>query len=390
MSVLSKLRNSGFGLKGMGVKLIRTFSIVMIVSAIILAVKDFRLSSMSRTGPEPLQPNSSGIVVYRAAMESFDVDSGTVVSDMHVLFSTVQQKESFNPISSYPSSFYCQTGNGFALDLANPIIYVSGPGNSQFTDLGRLYSSDGLRAIQDVQPLGPCDPKQAGAGFTQVTELNHPHLGRFIELGYGRSQLYAVGDSREFPFDKYLVIYRIWVPVLLQLPDGRYIGVLGIHEIDNHVPGFLLRYATAKEIETWSKPTLADSLTAPIAYDDSMWSGRQNAVVLERPLFLKVISIVLAVVLALYLVWFAIREETDKLTPDILGFFLTVWAIRAALSVGAPKIPTLIDYGALCFYIAFLAVVSWKFTRSRPGNGSEERQSASQIAPHPVKQKNRH
>jgi len=112
-------------------------------------------------------------------------------------------------------------------------------------------------------------------------------------------------DPRKFPFDKYLVVYRVWLPVLAQQPDGKVVGILGSHEVDNHIAGFSFKYASPHEIETWSVPTISQSSGTPIRYDESMWAGRQNAIVLERSRFLKVITVFLAVVLSLYLVWFA-------------------------------------------------------------------------------------
>ncbi len=334
--------------------LVSTSAFLLVILAMALAWNDFR---RSRT-PELDQPRSSGILVYRAILDSFDVDTRIVRGDVVALFSTVPRKSVGSTVATYPAPFYCQSDEKLLIDFSKVTIF-KGPTDSWLVDLGRMYSEEGLKGIQDIQPLGPCDPTQPNSGFT-VAQTNH-WWGQYLYLAGSHAALLAVGNPRIFPFDHYLVVYRTWIPLLVQTSNGRIIGVLGLHEVENNIPGFSIRYAAPHEIETWPIPKAAQAGT--INYNESMWAGKQNAVVVERPLFLKAVTLFLAAVLTVYLIYFALARQLDKLLPDVLGFFLTVWAIRAAISVGAPKIPTLVDYGALCFYVGFVAVVLLKFAR---------------------------
>jgi len=300
----------------------------------------------------PDQRHSSGLVLYRVTLDSFDVDTRIVRSHAQVLFSKVPVKAEETRSNGYPEPFYCQSDEPFRVDLFNAKVFIGFGGMPQFFDLGRSFSQSGLRVIQDVEPLGPCDPAEPGSGF-----VTHNLLAQ--------AELFAIGDPKKFPFDRYLVIYRMWCPVLVQRPDGKYLGVLGFNQIDNRLAGFSMRYPSPQEIETWATPVFVDAGRPRVRYQEEMWAGRQVAVILERGLFVRAIAVFLALVVLGYLCWIAVMREARTWFPDILGFFLTVWAIRGALSVGAPKVATVIDYSALCFYVGFIGVFLWKVARGR-------------------------
>jgi hypothetical protein len=337
-------------------------SILLLLFAIFLAWRDF---TTPRVASPPAQPHSSGILIYRVTLDSFDIDTRIIRGDLRVLLSKVPTKSASSQVTKYPPAFYCSNNALFTLDLASSPVFVDASPGTGIEDLGRTYVAGGLRAIQDVLPLGQCDPSAPGSKFVRIAGPPQPQFGTFAQLGHGQAELFAVGDPRMFPFDKYLVVYRVWVPVLVQRSGGRYVGILGFNEVDNHVPGFFVRYATPRELETWPAVATRGSHPVQIKYDESMWAGKQEAVVLERSSFFQAITIFLALVACGYLVWFAFTKHPNRWFPDILGFFLTVWAIREALSVGAPRTPTLIDYSALCFYVAFISVMLWKFARER-------------------------
>jgi hypothetical protein len=52
----------------------------------------------------------------------------------------------------------------------------------------------------------------------------------------------------------------------------------------------------------------------------------------------------------------AVTADTKQLTFNVVGYFFSIWAIRAPLAVGAPK-TTLMDYVTLGLY-AILVVVA--------------------------------
>jgi hypothetical protein len=317
------------------------FSILLIASTILFAWRDLRQEPAAKA---PDQPHSSGLVRYQVTLDSFDINTQTVHARAQVFFSPVPVKSRDAQITDYPQPFYCQSQDPFRVDLSKPSVFVGFGGRVQFSDLGRTYSQGGLRRIQDVQPLGPCDPKQTEFGFVQYS----------IPV---QAELYAVGDSRKFPFDRYLLIYRVWTPVLVQRPDGGYLGILGLNDVDSKLAGFSMKYPSSRQIETWSTPPIADQNLPPVTYNEQMWAGRQVAVTLERGFFIQGITIFLGGVVLVYLFLFAfVRKKKETWTPDILGFFITVWAIRSALSVGGPNTATVIDYAALCSYVCFIGI----------------------------------
>lgn len=336
-------------------RLVPLLSVLLVVSTLLLAWRDLR---QKPNATPPNQPHSSGLVVYLVTLDSFDVDTQTVRSHARVLFNRVPLKSGLSKVTSYPPPFYCQADNPFSLDLSKPTIFAGFGGRPQFFDLGKAYSQGGLRWIQDVQPLGPCDPTLPHSGFVKFTVQTEANL-------------YAVGDPRMFPFDRYLVIYRIWCPVLVKEAGGGYLGILGFNEVDSRLAGFSMKYATPRELETWSNPSLLDLKQKQPDFEGSMWAGRQVAVVLERGLFLRVVTVLLGLVILGYLCWFGLTSRSRAWFPDVLGFFLTVWAIRGALSAGAPHVATIVDYGALSSYVGFIAVFLWKSARKRGAQNSE-------------------
>jgi hypothetical protein len=175
-------------------RLVPSFSVLLVGFIVLLAWRDLRHTSVA-TPPD--QPHSSGLVVYLVTLDSFDVESQTVRSHARIVFNRVPLKSELSKVTSYPPPFYCQADNPFRVDLSNPSVLVGFGGKPQFFDLGKAYSQGGLRWIQDTQPLGPCDPTQSNSGFVNFNLQ-------------GEADLYAVGDPRMFPFDRYLVIYRIW------------------------------------------------------------------------------------------------------------------------------------------------------------------------------------
>lgn len=331
-------------------------SLLLVTWVVVAAWRDLRRQPIPKA---PDQPHSSGLIRYEVTLESFDVDTQIVRAVAQVTFDPVPMKPQSALITTYPSPFYCQGNTQFALGLSNPVLFVGFNGKPQFGDLGWAFSQGGLRAIQDVQPLGPCDPNQAGSNFVHYVLP-------------AQTELYAVGDPRRFPFDQYLVIYRMWIPVLIQKQGGGYVGVLGLNEVTDKLTGFKMRYPGPREIEAWARRENINPRFKAVGYNKQMWAGRQMAVILERGVFIRTITIVLALVVFVYLVSFAFQsKKKENLVPDILGFFLTVWAIRSALSVGGPDVATFIDYGALLFYICFIGILLCKYAKQARENLDE-------------------
>lgn len=350
----------------LGLRLMPLLSAVLVIAAALTAWRDLRREQSPKP---PDQPYSSGLVRDQVTLDSFDIDTQTVRAHAQVYFDSVPSKPQAAHLTTYPQTFYCQADAQFRLDLSNPILFVGFNGQPQFGDLGRPFSQGGLRLIQDVQPLGPCDPTQSGAGFVKYA----------LPV---QTALYAVGDPRRFPFDRYLVIYRIWSPILIEKPGGGFVGILGLNETDSNITGFSMAYPSAQTIEGWTVGTNRDPRFQNVGYREDMWAGRQMAVVLERGLFMRATTIILALVVFAYLVRFAFqRAEKEKLVPDILGFFLTVWAIRSALSVGGPHFATVIDYGALLLYITFIGILLAKVSRRARLTLDEEPVAGQKDAP---------
>ena len=88
-----------------------------------------------------------------------------------------------------------------------------------------------------------------------------------------------------------------------------------------------------------------------------MWRDGRIVLVLERPLFPKFFAVFFGAIALAWIVIIAMSSDSKQLSLNVLGYFLAIWAIRTPLAVGAPKVPTLMDYVTLGLY-AFLVAVA--------------------------------
>jgi len=92
-------------------------------------------------------------------------------------------------------------------------------------------------------------------------------------------------------------------------------------------------------------------------YRADMWRDGRIVLVLERPLFPKFFAVFFGAIALAWIVIIAMSSDSKQLSLNVLGYFLAIWAIRTPLAVGAPKVPTLMDYVTLGLY-AFLVAVA--------------------------------
>ena len=99
-----------------------------------------------------------------------------------------------------------------------------------------------------------------------------------------------------------------------------------------------------------------------------MWREGDILLVIERPLFPKFFAAFFGIVALLWIAVVAISSDPKQLSLNVFGYFLAIWAIRAPLAAGAPKVSTLMDYVTLGMYAilvaAALARFIWGFRKS--------------------------
>ena len=83
--------------------------------------------------------------------------------------------------------------------------------------------------------------------------------------------------------------------------------------------------------------------------------GINGGIVLERPRLLRLITILLALVTFIFLVFLAFQRDVTALMWQSLGFFATVWAARNILLTNVTVFPVVVDYVSI--YVYFLAAL---------------------------------
>jgi hypothetical protein len=184
------------------------------------------------------------------------------------------------------------------------------------------------------------------------------------------------GDSWLYPFDKYLIVAQVRCAVFVRpVTPGlkQYFWIPGDgYTLSSKLPNFLVRNATERDVESFLKSMEPDTNPKEVAkkYRPDTWRDGLILVVLERPLFPKFFAsffLILAVVGIGVIIKYS---GTKKLGLNIFGYFLALWAIRAPLAAGAPKVPILMDYVTLGLYAllvaAALSKLIWGFRATSP------------------------
>jgi len=246
---------------------------------------------------------------------------------------------------------------------------------SPFTifDLGEGYRSAGLWLAQSE--IGTARLKKPPQNFThEVPGTVHQYLT-------------AIGNPRLYPFDRYLVMGRLYWTAMATVDGKQFATIPGeYYSMEFRIPGFKFREATGKELERWdsaSKRTI-DYMTrtqstagedtkgylADIeqSYKPELWHKRRFAIVLMRPYFLQYFTCFLGTIALASVIGIGFSSKPKQLAINAIAYFLGLWGVRGALSADAPKTATLIDYAVLVFYGLLVATVVcrllWGFPRS--------------------------
>ena len=223
-------------------------------------------------------------------------------------------------------------------------------GPVEVRDLGPAFEMDGLIPLV-LLPEWPLI-SEPSPGFTR--EAPRPLV---VELS-------AVGDPQLYPFDRYVVIGMANSDVLASFDQKSFEDIAGERtEVYLRASGFVLRDAGSKELDEW--PTAAnkaairrDGQFESRVFQDFVKSTTKDeffAVVLQRPFFLKFLSIFLLAIVLVSMAFSILHSEAKAFGAQALGYFLGLWAARQILVAGGPKTFTTVDYTVLILYCVLAA-----------------------------------
>ncbi|MCU1320974.1 MAG: hypothetical protein JWM43_623 [Acidobacteriaceae bacterium] len=234
----------------------------------------------------------------------------------------------------------------------------------QMTDMSSDFDSFGIASVQgrlrNILKRPEFSSKQPGKYTQQFKMLGKPYL---------------------YPFDEYLIVGSVIGEVHLDC-DSINKGFSprvseGGFSYAMHLPYMTLRGISGRDFKdwptegkSWAKNPMARSmiegsvkmeralgLAGPDEYNDALWEKNRFAIVLERPLFLRQLTIALFLIALTSVVFVAYTTSLDSWAPNIAGIFLTIWAIRSILGSTAPSLPTLMDLGSLVMYLLGISIL---------------------------------
>lgn len=221
-------------------------------------------------------------------------------------------------------------------------------GPLQITDLGPTFESIGFLALSTFDPIRTSPTPD----FTSVP----PPVSE--------TEFTLIGDSKLYPFDEYVVIGKVSAVVFATQNKKDFVTVeSGRTGVYLRAPNFVMQGASNMELlryERLGNTPGGFEIQKKLMEDNSGERQKIFAVLLQRPFFLKVLSIFLFAVTVGSAAYYAIVSDVKTFALQALGYFVGLWAVRQMLAAGGPKTFTAVDYTVLLLYAALASVVIGK------------------------------
>jgi hypothetical protein len=220
-------------------------------------------------------------------------------------------------------------------------------------DLSSIFSLLGLRMI--FQMVG--HPQ-----FDRVQGSLHsepPHDSSAV--------LSVIGDPRFFPFDRYVIVCEVDGGAFLEY-NKKTARIDSASAVLPRFPGMIVRELSQQELEGWDG-SIGKAFDKNVAetkqqfpnlrkYHPEFWTGSGFALSVERPLFLRVLTIVLGVTAVFSMVLVYSLSDPSKYFLNSLGGFAALWGVRSILTASAPKTPNVVDFVVLALFIVQSVIVA--------------------------------
>lgn len=216
----------------------------------------------------------------------------------------------------------------------------------KISDLSPMFGLAGLRLIrQTVYPL-------KFELLKDSLQTEPPHDNNIT--------LSVIGDPQYFPFDTYAIVYQLDTGALLEYRKSS-ANIESTNEVTTHFPGFVVRELFLNELESYigSAGNELDqkSATKKQEADRKFWSGPGVAILVGRPPFLKLLTIILGAVAVISMFLLFRFSEPSKYFMNSLGTFAALWGVRSIITVGAPKTPNVVDFVTLALFVLQVGLV---------------------------------
>lgn len=165
--------------------------------------------------------------------------------------------------------------------------------------------------------------------------------------------LTAFGNPMKYPFDKYIIRCALKCPsYIVERGVKKYVESLDNGEslrIINSMNGLFIRVPTKGELDQIKASVHATNPFSPVGYEHEYKEMNYNfkdmfILIIERPYYLRVMSIVLGLIVFVFACYIGFVLPLKDITISIVGFIVTVWAIRSILLSDTKIFPSYIDY----------------------------------------------
>lgn len=185
----------------------------------------------------------------------------------------------------------------------------------------------------------------------------------------------ALGDSEIYPFDKYFIMGAVTCQAYVKKGKQKeYVHTKEHSEslnINNYVKGFFIRYPTNMELDQIKRVFIYKKESPTVDAGIKEMNNHKNrfALVMERPYYLKIMTVVLGAVALLSALYIGFKTPFKDVPIQVIGYVVGVWGIRNML-IGDLKIfPSYFDYALLGMYLLLFAGIIF---RKIKGEASEK------------------
>jgi hypothetical protein len=179
--------------------------------------------------------------------------------------------------------------------------------------------------------------------------------------------LSIIGEPRMYPFDRYMILFQMQAGAFLEF-DKKIARVDSGYNVIPRLPGLVVKEVSGNELWAWGGPfgKQLDALGGKKrAYNPDFWINSGVALSAERPLFLRVLTVVLGMIALISVILASLVSDPSKYLLNSLATFVALWGVRSIITAGAPKTPNLVDFAVLVLFILQVGLVTARFLVSR-------------------------
>jgi hypothetical protein len=187
-------------------------------------------------------------------------------------------------------------------------------------------------------------------------------------------ELTAEGSPRLYPFDSYIVVGRIDIPIRMISNEKSVDIIWKNYRVNSRLAGFLVEAIGVRELKGEAPKHIAESADEKKFEDGAIqraqnwyglspqdaWIASRFVLKIHRPLILKILAILLIITATSFSFWIAFKTEPKAYVSNAAGYLVAMWAAKSILGGQAPKTPSLLDYIIVLLFFFQIVVIAMR------------------------------